>query len=169
MGISFYNYFFGENLPKEKNKAGLLINIKSNYILKKIFDNLHQKKLLEIIRYNKYLQNRLGKDINNFKEYLRIEIEIIPKNNRTFKFINISNESYFHIYFNDNKEEIKVNSIKEKDKIDKIKIIIDKEINSLEGLFKKCDEIEEINFIKFNRKDITNMSYMFYECSSLKK
>ena len=43
MGINFCNYFFGENLPKEKNKAGLLINIKSNNILKKIFDNLHQK------------------------------------------------------------------------------------------------------------------------------
>ena len=48
--------------------------------------------------------------------------------------------------------------IKGHEKIDKIKIIIDKEINSLEGLFKNCAEIEEINFIKFNRKDKTNMS-----------
>ena len=154
---------------KEKNEKGLLANIRNNYILKNIFEYLPQKKVLEIIRYNKYIQNRLDKGINNFKEYLTIEIEVIPKKNRAVKFINISNKSYFHIYFNNNKEEKKVDFIKEQEKIDKIKIKIDKEINSLEGLFKNCDEIEEINFIKFNRKDITNMSYMFYGCSRLKK
>ena len=36
-------------------------------------------------------------------------------------------------------------------------------------LFYGCDCIEKINFIKFNRKNIVDMSYMFGGCSSLKE
>ena len=87
----------------EINEAPIFMNIKSKYILKEIFSNLSQYKLLKIISYNKIIQNRLGKDINDYKEYLNIEIELIPLENKFNKFINIpkNNESYFHIYFND--------------------------------------------------------------------
>ena len=47
-----------------------LENIKSNYILKKIFFNLTKKKYLEIIKYNKKSQNILNITINNYKEYM---------------------------------------------------------------------------------------------------
>ena len=90
-------------------------NIKSKYILKLIFGKLQKNKLLGIIRYNKKLQKLLCIDINNYKiEYCKIEIEIIPFENTYGKFINMNNkdESYYHIYFNDNKEEIKRNSKK---------------------------------------------------------
>ena len=50
----------------------------------------------------------------------------------------------------------------------KIKIIIDYNVKSLSGLFKKCECIKIINFIKFNKTDINNMSCMFLGCSSLK-
>ena len=54
-----------------------LLNIKSNYILKQIFNNLQKKILLNFIRYNKILQKRLNKDINDYKiEYSKIELEI---------------------------------------------------------------------------------------------
>ena len=87
------------------------------------------------------------------------------------KFININeeDEKYYHIYFNDNKEEIKRNKINKEDKVRKIKIIIDSEIKSFYYLFYWCKCIESINFKKFFRKNITNMNSMFYGCSSLKE
>ena len=56
-----------------------LIFIRSNHILKQIMVNLSTNKLLDIIRYNKKLQNNLNKNIDFYKEYTNIEIEIIPK------------------------------------------------------------------------------------------
>ena len=92
--------------------------VRTTYILNLIFNNLLMKKLLEIIRYNKKLQTRLNKDINYFKKYLQIKIEIIPLENIYGNFINISNNNnYYHIYFNDNKQEVKRHYITEKEHI----------------------------------------------------
>jgi surface protein len=119
-----------------------LKNIKSNYILKLIYFN---------------------------KIYSPIEIIIIPVNKKYGKFINNSNENgnFFHIFFNDNKKEIKRNYIEQNDKVSKIRIKIDYQIMSFEKLFYKCDCIKSINFTKFYRTNINNMKYMFYGCSSL--
>ena len=109
-------------------KANFLILIKSKYILKQIFDNLKENKLLEIVRYNKNIQNILYKGLQDFiNEYSKIEIEIIPKENIYGKFINIPKkyESYYHIYFNDTKEEIKRQQLNKKENISKIKVILD--------------------------------------------
>ena len=46
-----------------------LDNIKSQYILKKIFENINTKKLLELVKYNKKIKNRLDISLNNYKEY----------------------------------------------------------------------------------------------------
>ena len=146
-------------------------NIKSRYILSKIYDIMSKKKKLEIVKYNKRIQNRLILSIKDYKEYLetftQIEIEIIPVKGEYGKFIHIDNENdklYYHIYFNDNIEEIKnkyeieedifgvtkhVYYIKEEDKVKKIKIIIDHQVKSIEKLFKDCECIESIKFKKF--------------------
>ena len=82
--------------------------IKSRYIFKRILDNIKEYKKLDIIRYNKSFQNKLNKDLDDyFKEYSKIEIELIPFDNKCGKFINIleKNIPYYHIYFNDNNEE----------------------------------------------------------------
>ena len=109
--------------------------------------------------------------VNDYKEYCEIEIEIIPKKGKYGKFIHINknNKLYYLIYFNDNKEEI-INKykIKERDKVEKIKIIIDYQIKSFEKLFYKCC-FESINFKKFYRNNVINMSWMFSLCSSLKE
>ena len=146
-------------------------NLKSRYILQKLFNNLGRKKLLDVIKYNKTLKRRINININDYKEYPLIEIEIIPKIDEYGKFININkeDEEYYHIYFNDNKEEIKRNQINIGEKARKIKIIIDSEIKSFSYLFSGCKCIESINFKKFFRKNITNMSCMFCGCSSLKE
>ena len=69
-----------------------------------------------------------------------------------------------HIYFNDSEKEIERESITEYDNVSKIKIIINSMIKSLSYFFYCCDCIKNINFIKFNRNDINQMSYMFYGC-----
>ncbi len=55
-------------------------NIKSNYILKKIFYNLMKKKSLDIIKYNKNIKERMNISIKDYNEYLEIyssiEIEL---------------------------------------------------------------------------------------------
>ena len=150
-----------------------LKNIKSKYILKMIFDNIKENIKLNLIRYNKQLQNRLIISINNYKSFLNLELEIIPVENKSGPFINLNdNQKYFNIYFINNKNEIKLknrNFINKIDDIIKIKVVISKEIKSLKGLFKDCRIIKKINFIKFNRKDITNMSELFNGCSSLEE
>ena len=69
-------------------------------------------------------------------------------------------------YFNNDKTEIKRNYLEHNEKIGKIKVFIDYQVKSLKALFLYCN-VEEIYFIKYNRKDITDMSLMFYGCHSL--
>ena len=61
----------------DKNLKKINLNdIKNKYILKKKFDNIKKIKILNIIRYNKNIQNRLDVDINLYKECLQIKLEI---------------------------------------------------------------------------------------------
>ena len=117
-------------------------NLKSNYIFKKLFHILLKKKSLDIIKYNNNIKERMNISIKDYKEYPEIyspiEIEIKPVKNKYGKFINIDeeNEIYYHIYFNDNKEEIKRNYLNENENIETIKIIIDYHINHLRDYLK---------------------------------
>ena len=152
------------NASKENNKENesakpnpIIENIKSRYTLSKIYDYLTTKKKFQIVKYNKRIQNRLNLDVKDYKEYSEIEVEIIPTKDKYGKFININEDDklYFHIYFNDNKEEIKNKyEIDEQDKVKKIKIIIDYQVKSFNGLFSFCECIESINFIKFYRNNV---------------
>ena len=155
-----------------QNIKNILANIKSKLIFRKIFCNILEKKLLNIIRFNKNFQNKLNKNIIDYKKiYLKIEIEIIPHKYSYGKFINIDkdNRQYYHIYFNDNEEEAKINVIPENAKITKIKIIIDYEAASIKGLFQTCKCIKKINFIKFKRQDFMSMRFMFSGCQFLQE
>ena len=154
----------------------ILRNLKSDYFLLKLFDNLLKKKSLDIIKYNNNLKDRMNINLNNYKEYSEIyssiEIEIKPINdNPCGNFINIDkeNEKYYHIYFNNNHEEEKRNYLNKNENVTKLSIIIDYQVKSFQGLFRNCKCIEYINFKKFYRNNINNMGEMFYECSSLKE
>ena len=170
-----------KDINKENNKENesakpnpIIENIKSKYILSKIYDFISKKKKLEIVRYNKRIQKRLNLSIKDyFEEFSKIEIEIIPTKDKYGKFINIINKydkKYYHIYFNVNKEETKNKyEINKEDKVTKIIIIIDYQIKSFKKLFDECECIEYINFKKFYRNNIIDMSRMFSDCSSLKE
>jgi hypothetical protein len=102
---------------KSKMKLSLKLSIsleiiKSKTILNKIFKNLQTKKILKIIKNNKYIQKKLDISLDDFNDYCKIEIEIKTIPNKYGKFIQISNsemKSYYHFYFDNNKEEIKRN------------------------------------------------------------
>ena len=82
-----------------------------------------------MIKYNKNIKNRINININDYKEYSEkytlIEIEIKPVNNKYGEFISNKYKKYYHIYLNNNEEEIKRNYIYKDEKIKIIKIIID--------------------------------------------
>ena len=121
--------------PKDELK-----NIKSDYFLQKICNNLQRKISLEIFKYNKKIQKRLNISINNYKEYSEIyssiEIELIPVLYARGKFINIpeNEKEYFHIYFNESKDEIKCGVLVDNNKVSKIKIIINYQVKTFDNL-----------------------------------
>ena len=129
----------------------MMTKIKSKYILKKIFENISQKKYLQTIKFNKKLRNKLEINLKDYKIYNQIEIElkatdsIICRN----KVINIDNKdkSYFHIYINDKKRANKENIITKRTPISKIIIKIDFQIKSLKRLFKNCNYINKNKFL----------------------
>ena len=157
----------------------MLQKIRSKYITNIIFDFLQLNQRLKIIKYTKKLQNLLSIKKSDYKEYSQIIIEIIPvsdesllneKNNIFFNYIKKTRKKDYHIYFNNNlNEEIFRNYFDKKEKIQKIKIYLDNKIDSLQGLFNGCKIIEEINFVNFKRKNITNMESLFSCCKSLTK
>ena len=158
-----------------QNNNASFINIKSNYILKSIFENLRTKKYLEIIHYNKALQKRLNIDIDDYKKEFynddKIIIEIIPMEYTKAQIINLNKKyhTYCHVFFNGNKEETKRKNIIKSEKISTIKLILDNGIKNMSQLFRDRKYIKKINFIKFNRKDFVDMNGMFFGCSLLEE
>ena len=69
-------------MAKIINKNNIINKIRSKYIIIKIFEHLNQNRLLNIIHYNKKYQKLMNKNLTFYKnEFLKIEIEIIPKEN----------------------------------------------------------------------------------------
>ena len=66
-----------------------LEKIKSKYIIKKIFNNMQEKNILQILKYNKNIQKKNDININSYIKYSQIEVEIIT--NGSGKLINIKN------------------------------------------------------------------------------
>ena len=161
-------------LNKMKSKD-IFKSLKSDYFLQKLFNNLLKKKTLNIVKYNRNIKKRMNINIKDYKEYSEIyssiEIEIKPVKDEysLFIYMNEENKIYYHIYFDNNKEEIKRNYLNKNEQIKTIKIIIDYQVKSFESLFYNCDCIESIYFKKFYRNNITNMGGMFSGCSSLKE
>ena len=150
----------------------MLNGIKSKFFIRMFFTYIRQSIYLKIINHNKNLQRILNITINDFiKYYNQIVIEITPdlNNEEIYKsnFFNPHGDlSLYEIYF-DNNIKINRNYLKKGDKLKKIKIIIEPEVKDIYSLFEKTNGLLDINFVKFNRKDITNMKRIFLDCKSL--
>jgi len=150
--------------------------IRSKYVLKKIFNYLKRNIFLQLLKKNKREQKKFNLSIKDYEEYpilySDIVIELTPAENKFGKFINFANKSekkYISIYFNNSYRKIKRDKLNENENIEKIKIVIDYKVKSLNNLFGGCKCIKSIDFKRFYRININNMSYMFSGCSSLEK
>ena len=86
--------------PNQVNKISLLLKIKCDFFLRKLFDNLKKKKTLKINKYNKKIKKRLNLNVYDYIQNSKIEIEIIPKENAYGNIINITkNEGFFSYIF----------------------------------------------------------------------
>ena len=161
-----------EEKLEKKESINVFDNLKSDYFLRKIFDYIKDYNKLKILNYNKKIQKRINLNINNYKEYSQlysnIEIELKLVNNKYGDFIRIleKNKKYYHIYFDNSKEEIKRYHINKNEKVKTIKIIINHQVKDLNSLFVNCKCINSIFFKKFSRNNITNMAGMFFGCTS---
>jgi len=102
-----------EEVDQIKTKH-ILDNLQCDFFLEKLFNNLHKKKSFELIKYNNQIKERLHLNMNDYRKfcelYSSIEIEILPIKDEYSKFINMKyDDKYYHIYFDDYKEEIKRN------------------------------------------------------------
>ena len=113
-----------DRINNDFSSNNALKKIRSKYIIMKIFDNLNENKLLNIIHYNKIYQKMMKIKLKDYKnQFSKIEIE---KNIYDY-FINVANKiikENVYIYFNNDKEEIKRSLITKDDNVTKIKIII---------------------------------------------
>ena len=143
--MEYDNLIPKEKVGKNQVKSGdKFNNIKADHFLQKVFNNLEKKRTLNIIRHNENIMKRINININDYKEYSEkyssIEIEIKSVNNVYGKFIIYTKgeEKYYHIYFNNNSEEIKRNYINKDEKIKIIKITIEHQVVSFQELFSDC-------------------------------
>ena len=110
--------------------------IKSHYFILRIFVHMKKNKLLEIVKNNKKMQKQLNLNLNDYKEYSQlytpIEMEIKFEEGKFGNFIKIpdKDKKYYHIYFDNSKEDIKRDFTKYNEKVKVVKIIIDYQVKS---------------------------------------
>ena len=146
--------------------------IRSDYIRKFILGFLSHKNRLDIVRYNNVLKKQIGVNLEYYKYYNSIEIEITTVINNFEDIINlkhcqISDIRFIHFYknFNDENETIFCGT---KEKIEnKITILIENGFSDLKKLFKGCDNLKKIKFKRFKLDYFEDMSFMFYNCINL--
>ena len=146
-----------KNKTNNKTKCKLLLKeIKSKYIIKKIFENLKTKKFLQIIKNNKAISKRIDISLNDsLKKFwidnqIEIELNIIenPKYDEDEKnFINYEKEEelYIHIYLNNDKKETKRNYINKNEALSTVKIILDLKFKKFKKLFSNCKIIKKFD------------------------
>ena len=147
-------------------------NIRSKYIIQRIFDNVPKNKLFKIILINKKLKQRIDIDKKDYVENCFIVIEIVPAQNIYGKFINIINEKdkkYFNIYFNDKNEKIERTFLYKNEKVQNIKIKINPNMINFTRLFEKCKCVEKIILKYLKPRYYYEMNKIFNECISLKE
>ena len=155
----------------EKNLSDIR-KIRSKYIRIFVFKFLSRKNILDIVKYNKCIKKELNIDLNTYKFFNAIEIEITTVENSYEGIINygeLSSNDQGMIHFIKNKKE-KDLFFDNDDLIDtenKITIYIEKTFSDLSYFFKDCNNIKKIIFKKFRINTFDDMSYMFFNCENL--
>ena len=78
-------------------------NIKADYFLEKLFNNLKKGKTLNIVKYNKNIKRRININTNDYKEYSEkyssIEIEIKPVVKNMVNLLKLKKEKKYIIIY----------------------------------------------------------------------
>ena len=154
-------------------------NIKSIYILKKIIRCPCEKKLLNIIKYNKNLQKKLDYNNDDYGKYIDTKITVVfSKSKKCSGLLSLDEKHRTLPLFKDRKNiKIYYNNHEKKDKKEdyydenerpiKAHIIINKSITDFSSLFEDQHGIAGVFFKRVNSQ-IKDISCMFYDCSRLK-
>ena len=183
LGVILYelytnNYIFYSTNPieRETNRYyGKIENETDNEAINKLIKKLIQIDIDKRIKWEEYFNDEFFKNNNeiNINENEQI-IKIKYKKNindlkfKVFNEINYINKNNIKISIENENKEFKEEFNNLKEGTYNIIIKINQTITNCEDMFKNCENIIEINFIKFDTKDVNNMSFMFYNCSSLK-
>jgi len=188
--IKGYRDFLEEIVKKliEINSVGDLLDINSKYIIETILDFLPEKRKLELIKYNKEIQERIG--INRTEEYFKYNFKITINYDDYDSIINVKNINLgenFNIEKTDNGTVILSNKnditrdFKFKILNDSLNILKDAKnlevkIESPYNTFRSCEEmfyahdnITKIDISNFYTGNVVNFSTMFAHCINLKE
>ena len=147
----------------------MLKTIKSNFIIKTIFKNIHNKIKLKIIKYNKNMLQRLDIKIENFKIYetlkefneqLKLNIIDIDIKELDLQFKDIGNKE-LEILKNVNFKELQKLDLRH-NAISDIKVLENvnfKELQKLDLRVNKISDIKVLENVNFKELKILDLSY----------
>ena len=150
------------------------INILLNAVNEHIKKN--NTKLENIINNISYIKNNNNNSNNNNKNIIQAILDI--KVNESIILFNIDdiNNNGIDVYLNNqkinminNKGRWKIDYLFENDGKYIFDIVFNDTISNLKEFFEKCSNIISLDFSKFNSSNVTDMSYLFNECSKLKE
>ena len=164
-----------EDIKKINDKIIVLFNNYNNTINESKFNNeikCENKEnyiSAEVIIKNSYINKNI-RIINSYEEYLRTNPGEIKKN---VKYNNEDEIKKCQIIINDDLIPFNYyHKFKSKGKYQikylfKNNIINTYNITNLTGMFYGCSSLDKVNLSNFNTNNVTNMSYLFFGCSSL--
>ena len=172
------SYIYSNSAPIFNQSNNKIIGIFKNDCENKNRGILFKYIIKEFIKEYRNPNKRL-KYSQNFRNEIKIFFEIKEEEiNKDIYFLdrydNLKelNLSKIDIYLNNNliQKEDKKNFFKACEEGNFcIKLIFYGYLTDSSYMFSGCEQITEINFISFNTNYITNMEYMFYKCTNLKK
>ena len=177
IGIIIYRLIFGNMPYKGETENEILNNINNlgNKILKEaenkdlidLIKKLLEKDPLKRINWDEYYNHCFFK--NKYKKVINL-IYYLEQDGKCHifgeKFVE-NNKNKIELVINGKKNEL-VNDYELKKGENNIQLIIKHKINNLEGMFKYCNKLKNIEELKYlDTEDIKNFSEMFWGCSSL--
>ena len=153
------------NSKTMKNHNFLIINI-----IKYIFINILLYQFCIINSLNNFPRNKIRKIIKYHSHEITLKVKGIGIKNI------LSDSSSFiypcpsHIYLNERlvQDITDCHHMEIKESYSKIKLMWNNKFDSTKGMFYNCVDITEIDMIQFDTSSVTDMSYMFALCQSLK-
>ena len=179
-GSPIFNSFNNKLIGIDKTKD-------HNYYNKGLFLKLSIKEFIYRYQYRNKI-NLKNENKNHFENEINIEIKITKDdiytkiyfldnyeykdkegNKHSHDNLKELNKNNTELYLNKIKKDFQKYFIPEKAGTYNIEIKFDTILVDCSYMFAECENIININFIRFNTKNVRNMKYMFHSCQNLNK